>query len=709
MPGDHPLILLSAAVMWVPLKFSFGWFLTNSGPVAFTTRSMNRLIIAACACTGAIGCGAQAADRLTTAREVAMHRGAPAEEEPGAEVAIEATVTFRDSSGTVFLQDDTGATFLRPTPLGAELQRGQRIRVSGHWHPGLYIGGIIPDGVEVLGIAAPVQPLRPSPDDLVSGRFHYQLVEIAGVCRSVRLSDENSAVMNLNVGGRVVEVRLDEAPPGDFTGWIDARIRVRGLAAGSINDRRQLVLPYIRLQNSSDVELVEPAPSDESAIPLVALADLQKTIKSEHRVKLAGMALAGPLAGGLFVREQDRSVFIQGQGMDGIKAGDLVEAVGFPEMGTFSAQLGDAMCRVVGEGDPPEPLIADEKLLQNGCDADLVTLEARVIQALERDGGAEWLCQAGSVSVTAIVPPGTGGPALRDSRVRLTGLCRVTATRSEGYRARPAACALWLREPGDAVLLQRAPWWTPRRLALTLSAVAAMALLALGWIVMLRLQVSRQLAIIEGKAQREAVAEERQRIAREFHDTLEQELAGLSLRLDAATTRVGDPKALALLDQLRKLLSRLQTETRDFVWDLRDASRQSSDLPAAIRSLLEHLQAGTPIPLQFDAAPGIPPLPPLVRHHLLRIVREAAHNAVKYARPATVRVALELKGDRLALTIADDGIGFDPSTVDSMEGHFGIRGMRERAAKVGGDLAIRSAPGQGSRVEFTLALPAAAN
>lgn len=669
---------------------------------------MNRLIIAAFICVGAIECCAQAADRLTTAREVAMHRGAPADEELGAEVVLEATVTFRDSSGTVFLQDDTGATFLRPTPRSANLQRGQRIRISGHWFPGLYIGGIIPDAVEVLGTVAPVQPLRASPDDLVSGKFHYQLIEISGVCRSVRLTDENSAVMNLNVGGRVVEVRLDEAP-GDFAKWIDARLRVRGLAAGSINDRRQLVLPYVRLQNRSDIELIEPAPSDESAIPLVALADLQKTIKSEHRVKLAGMALAAPLAGGLFVREQDRSVFIQGQGMDGIKAGDLVEAVGFPEMGTFSAQLGDAMCRVVGAGDPPEPLIADEKLLQNGCDADLVTIEARVIQTLERDGAAEWLCQVGPVSVTAIVPPGAGVPALRDSRVRLTGLCRVTATRSEGYRARPVACALWLREPGDAVLMQKAPWWTPRRLALTLSAVAAVALLALAWIVMLRLQVSRQLAIIEGKAQREAVAEERQRIAREFHDTLEQELAGLSLRLDAATTRVGDPKALALLDQLRKLLSRLQTETRDFVWDLRDASRQSSDLPAAIRSLLDHLQAGTPIPLHFDAAPGMPPLPPLVRHHLLRIVREAVHNAVKYARPGSVRVALDVTGERLALTIADDGIGFDPATVDAMEGHFGIRGMRERAAKVGGVLVIRSTPGQGSRVEFTLALPAAAH
>ena len=86
-------------------------------------------------------------------------------------------------------------------------------------------------------------------------------------------------------------------------------------------------------------------------------------------------------------------------------------------------------------------------------------------------------------------------------------------------------------------------------------------IIALAWVALLRRQVARQFAVIEGKAQREAIIEERQRIAREFHDTLEQELAGLSLRLDAATPRVEDEKARGLLEQQQKSAAiKIQTE-----------------------------------------------------------------------------------------------------------------------------------------------------
>ena len=132
-------------------------------------------------------------------------------------------------------------------------------------------------------------------------------------------------------------------------------------------------------------------------------------------------------------------------------------------------------------------------------------------------------------------------------------VCRVSAIRRGGYRARATACQILPRAMEDLIVLRGAPWWNSQRLAIGLGGVALMALVGFAWVGLLRRQVARQFAVIEAKAQREAVIEERQRIAREFHDTLEQELAGLSIRLDAATPRVADEKARDLLRQQQKL------------------------------------------------------------------------------------------------------------------------------------------------------------
>jgi signal transduction histidine kinase len=323
---------------------------------------------------------------------------------------------------------------------------------------------------------------------------------------------------------------------------------------------------------------------------------------------------------------------------------------------------------------------------------------------MDRDHATELVALTGPVGINVTSPTLLPREVQSGALLRVTGLARVTATRSDGYRAKPTAYRLWLREPADVVILRSTPWWNSERIGLAFAGVVALAMLALIWIALLRRQVSRQLAVIEAKAQREAIMEERQRIAREFHDTLEQELAGLSLRLDAALPRVADEKAHDLLDQQRRLLGRLQTDTRDFVWDLRDASRQDAPLDAALRSLVEHLQVNTTVPLKFECDIAGLKVPALVQHHLLRITREAVNNALKYAQARGVRVLLSRDEDTSSLTlaIADDGRGFDPAGAQALDGHFGIRGMLERARKIGAELEVSSKPGEGARVKVQL-------
>jgi signal transduction histidine kinase len=639
------------------------------------------------------------AQTLTTARDIAAHL-TPKDAQP-ARVSLEATVTFVDPRHTIFLRDDTGATFITGNEGNPRVERGERLLIEGDTHNGLFIGGIRPTRIERLSKEPPVEPRPVTPDDLASGRFHYQWVTITGVGRSLRGDDEATATLRLLTGGKTVELRFDEVPP-DATALIDAELRVRGLAAGDINDRRQLVVPYIRVTSMADVTIVKPPPADPFAAPTVQLIDLQRASADGHRVKILGVALAPPVAGGLFLRDEERSVFVQSTAPGAVKAGDVVEALGFPEMGIFSAQLSDAQCRVVETRAVPVPLPVGVKELTDGTDSELVTVDADVLQRIDREAHTEVLAQVGPVSLTVFCPGRAASELQAGSRVRVTGPCRVTSTKSNAYRARPTAYHVWLIRMTDLAILQRAPWWNPQRLALGLGGAAALALIALLWATQLRIQVRSQLAVIEAKAQREAITEERQRIAREFHDTLEQELAGLSLRLDAAATRVTDEKARSLLEQQRRLLTRLQTETRDFVWDLRDPTANDTPSDEALASLLSHLQVTTTIPLKLSILGRPPALPPLAQNHLLRIAREAVHNAIKYSQATAIEVSLDEGDEVVKLEVTDNGAGFEVSKCDALENRFGIRGMRERAKKTGAKLEIESTPGTGTRVALTM-------
>jgi signal transduction histidine kinase len=642
---------------------------------------------------------------LTKAAEVARYVETDPELQP--KVRLEAVATFVDPTGTVFLQDDSGATFLRSSKLGRTMRTGTRLSVTGERYPGLYIGGIVPDEVKVLGESPLPAPKAVTPDDLRTGRYHYQLVEITGVGRSLRMTGENTATLLLNTPDGVVEARFDQNPPEDTHDFVDAALRVTGLAAGAINDRRQLVQPYIRVADIRAITVLQPPQADpfaQPAVPMSTLLDGSTVTPAMHRMKVKGVALSGLVGGGFFVREDSRSLFIHTPYLEPLQPGDEVEALGFPQMGTFSAMLADAVFRVTGEGEPPSPVQATGEDLRNGtCDSDLIQIEARLLQKSGNENA--WLAEVEGHSFK-VMGGGHDLPEMEPGAlVRFTGLCRVSGVRSEGYRTYPTGYELWLRSVADVQVLTAPPWWNAPRLALALATVAGAALLAATWAALLKRQVNRQLSILQEKTQAEAVLEERQRIAREFHDTLEQELAGLSIRLDAATPRVADEKARGLLEQQRRLLSRLQTETREFVWDLRDESRQVAPLPQSLGLLLDHLQSTTSIPLRLEVHGTPPSLPPLVQHHLLRIAREAVHNAIKYARPKTVQVEITAGGDTLELSIRDDGTGFDLEVAQVRQGHFGLQGMRERAKKLATELKVESLPGKGTRVGLTLALP----
>ena len=202
-----------------------------------------------------------------------------------------------------------------------------------------------------------------------------------------------------------------------------------------------------------------------------------------------------------------------------------------------------------------------------------------------------------------------------------------------------------------------------------------------------------------------AVLAERNRIAREIHDNLAQDILGISVQLElvarlmpaAAETTKGH------LDRARMLVRNSMTEARRYVWDLRSQELQKKDLPAALRDTTKRLTAQSNIETVVEVAGLTRPLPVEVESNLLRIGQEAINNAVKHARANRIEVGLNFDTHNVRLSVRDNGRGFDQSE-QIADGHFGLLGMRERAEQLGGVLSIDSAPERGTQIAVEVPL-----
>jgi two-component system NarL family sensor kinase len=198
-----------------------------------------------------------------------------------------------------------------------------------------------------------------------------------------------------------------------------------------------------------------------------------------------------------------------------------------------------------------------------------------------------------------------------------------------------------------------------------------------------------------------AALEERNRMAREIHDTLAQGLAAIALHLEAAQA-LEETKPAAVPERIDKALQLARTnldEARRSVLDLRASALAGRTLAEALRLLAGQFATETGLPVQTLADPHIGRLSAAAETGLYRIAQEALNNVAKHARPAAVTVTLRQLDETVRLTIEDNGRGFDPEAVrPTATGGMGIVGMRERAHLLDGHLEVSSAPGAGTRI-----------
>jgi signal transduction histidine kinase len=212
------------------------------------------------------------------------------------------------------------------------------------------------------------------------------------------------------------------------------------------------------------------------------------------------------------------------------------------------------------------------------------------------------------------------------------------------------------------------------------------------------------------RARTAGVLEERQRLAHEIHDTLAQGFTSVVLQLEAAEQALPDPPDAVRrhLDLARRTARESLTEVRRSVLALRPEALEDTPLPEAIRRITEAWSAETGVPATTTTTGTPRTLHPEVEVTLLRTVQEGLANARKHAGPQRVAVTLSYMEDLATLDVRDDGSGFDPAqgkpAAGVLSGGFGLTALRERVTRIGGELAVESAPGQGTALVATVPL-----
>jgi signal transduction histidine kinase len=213
----------------------------------------------------------------------------------------------------------------------------------------------------------------------------------------------------------------------------------------------------------------------------------------------------------------------------------------------------------------------------------------------------------------------------------------------------------------------------------------------------------QQLQDYTERAEELAVLQERNRLARELHDSVTQSLHSATLLAEAGQRRAssGDiEKAREYILRLGEISQQALREMRLLVYELRPMALSGVGLIGALQQRLDAVErrSGVEVKLTMDDEIKIPED---IEEDFYRIAMEALNNALKHANPASVKVALrEVKkpeGPCIELAVSDDGIGFDPANEENQEG-FGLASMRERIEKLGGNLEILSAPGEGTQI-----------
>ncbi|HEY8528811.1 MAG TPA: sensor histidine kinase [Paenibacillaceae bacterium] len=216
-------------------------------------------------------------------------------------------------------------------------------------------------------------------------------------------------------------------------------------------------------------------------------------------------------------------------------------------------------------------------------------------------------------------------------------------------------------------------------------------------------RLTASLADMETRARMNAALEERQRLARELHDSVSQQLFAISMTATAVRRTLDQDfeRARRQVELIEEMAAAAQSEMRALLLHLRPVQLADKPLALAVRELVAEMRAKVPMEIALDIDEDLP-INRGVENHLFRLLQEAMSNTFRHARASRMEISLKRRGDAVQLLVQDNGVGFDPRA--KRQTSYGLTNMEERVNELGGSLQIASAPGKGTRVDIRIPL-----
>lgn len=630
---------------------------------------------------------------------------------------------------------------------------GDLVAVQGRSNPGNFTPAIDAETIELTG-SKPLPEARPFlSSEIYSATIDCDWVWMTGRIVSVHIFQGSGSGDNLMLevahdsGVLDVQVPLTEGSEQKINEFMFSRVRFNAVVGSQFNTNRQLIGRVFFVNSVDDLKVVDDE-EPPGGVPVKAIHELMRSGENhQQRIRTQGMVTC-VADRYIILRGAKACVRVNMRGAFSVVPGDYMEVEGFVLPHQISPAFAAREWRVIEHRAAPDPvaLILNPALRDRwthkpdtGLNQELVCLDATLVDISESfdlpSGNRErtLLCRHNKYLFEAKLPEGVDliADVKPGAMLRLKGICNLT--RREEFRWRFHVDWFWLqlRDAADIEILNPAPWWTPGRLLSLLGLALGVAAVFILWVAALRRTVRKQTGLIAEKVERESVQSERQRIARELHDHLEQGLAGMAIQLRACLKGLdlsvsnrlarlesaGESPGLfsgwlererdcvevehgnlrRLIEGILRVLTHCSEESRSSILDLRGGLLERMDLEAALRTVLGPLVQECGAELSFTVSGPVRRLKQAAERTVLLVAKEAVSNAVRHGHPQTVRVDLAYKANQLVLRVEDDGCGFDMEGI-GRKGRFGMQGMRERMTKLKGSFNISSQVGQGTVV-----------
>lgn len=613
-------------------------------------------------------------------------------------------------------QDDTRGIFVRLNSVSnAAPMAGELWELEGHSEAGDFAPIIIADKLTRLGEGLLPYPVHPTWTELLNGSRDVQWAELKGL-----VTDIHSNTVSLYLPEGRLDVELDGSFESDLRQFLKANVKIRGVLYAVWDAvTREVRVGRVMMRNAT-VSVDVPAPAN----PFDAV---QRTPRELLLFDAQASAFRPVRVRGQIIYADDTQLFLEENGTGlrllpvektEVRPGDLVEAVGYPDIGRTQLLLREVLIRKIGHSPLPTPKVLDVSAPSRAAlNSTRVRVEGKLLGWHVEQGSSVLEMQSGNrLYLARIAPNESSAISLRPgSRLALNG---VYVGRGQNPRSTTdnESFEMLLNSVANITVLSQPSWWTLPRLFALVSVLLVILIFTVIWNTQLRRQVEQRTDQLQHEIhererveRKHALEAERSRIARDLHDDLGSSLTEISVLASSGQLRQANAEQQPGLFQAigakaRSLISALDI----IVWAVDPEDNSLQSLADYLSGYADEYFSHTEIACRFKVPVSFPPvtLEGRVRHELLMAVKESLNNIVRHAAATEVEFSMAMAENHLEIIIADNGKGIAGES--QSDGH-GLKNLSARLQKLGGLCTVESRAGGGTIVKFRLPLAAVEN